>query len=410
MKFFNNINLDKNQIIDVVIHKSAADPLLPVDGQIYYNTTSSVLKYYNLALTSWLTLGTGSVADVLGGDGLTATNVGGTITLSANVDTSTIEIVGDIIRIKDLGVTTVKLANDAVTTQKIANNNVTTIKILDKNITFAKIQDVPTMTVIGRMTAGTGASSGIPVLDEDNMVSNSPTSLATQQSIKAYVDATVGGIGKLIGSVNATTATVYPGDGTTVKGDYWYVTVAGTILGESFNIGDVIIANQNAPNTSTKAHYITLETNRDQATTTVLGVIQLATSAEVNTGTDANKAVTPSTLNQRTATETRTGLIELATSPEALLGADTSRAITPSTLKAVMDANVGGYTTLVGDGTALGYTITHSLNTLSVSITLYEVSTGEMVFTKCTAATVNTVTLAFAKPPALDQFRIVIKK
>lgn len=36
------------------------------------------------------------------------------------------------------------------------------------------------------------------VLDEDNMVSNSATALATQQSIKAYVDSGAGGIGSLV--------------------------------------------------------------------------------------------------------------------------------------------------------------------------------------------------------------------
>lgn len=52
------------------------------------------------------------------------------------------------------------------------------------------------------------AVSGTAVLDEDNMVSDSATKLATQQSIKAYVDAqvaTVAGIAQIItGYVNET--------------------------------------------------------------------------------------------------------------------------------------------------------------------------------------------------------------
>jgi len=44
--------------------------------------------------------------------------------------------------------------------------------------------------------------SGSAILDEDNMASNSATQLATQQSIKAYVDATAGGGGGSPGGSN----------------------------------------------------------------------------------------------------------------------------------------------------------------------------------------------------------------
>jgi hypothetical protein len=71
------------------------------------------------------------------------------------------------------------------------------------------------------------------------------------------------------------------------------------------------------------------------ATETRKGVIELATNTEVNTGTDTTRAVTPAGLAQRTATETRTGLIELATDAEAQAGSDATRAITPSSLASV---------------------------------------------------------------------------
>jgi len=60
--------------------------------------------------------------------------------------------------------------------------------VTDASITFAKIQNLATMKVIGRTAGGTGVSSEIAILDEDNMASDSATSLATQQSIKKYVD------------------------------------------------------------------------------------------------------------------------------------------------------------------------------------------------------------------------------
>jgi len=66
---------------------------------------------------------------------------------------------------------------------------VTSSTVADNSITFAKIQDIATMKVIGRTATGTGDSSEISILDEDDMASNSAVALATQQSIKAYVDA-----------------------------------------------------------------------------------------------------------------------------------------------------------------------------------------------------------------------------
>ena len=60
--------------------------------------------------------------------------------------------------------------------------------VTDGSITFAKIQNIATMKAIGRTAGGSGVSSEIAILDEDNMASDSATSLATQQSIKKYVD------------------------------------------------------------------------------------------------------------------------------------------------------------------------------------------------------------------------------
>jgi hypothetical protein len=75
-----------------------------------------------------------------------------------------------------------------------------------------------------------------------------------------------------------------------------------------------------------------------QSTTSIQGIIQLATSAEVQTGTDANKAVTPATLQACTATTTRLGVVSLATAAETITGSDNTKAITPADLLATLPA------------------------------------------------------------------------
>ena len=56
----------------------------------------------------------------------------------AIVDDVTIELVSDVLRIKDDGITAAKLADNAVTTAKIANSNVTNAKIADATIERVK--------------------------------------------------------------------------------------------------------------------------------------------------------------------------------------------------------------------------------------------------------------------------------
>jgi len=89
------------------------------------------------------------------------------------------------------------------------------------------------------------------------------------------------------------------------------------------------------------------------ATDTQAGFIELATTGEVQTGTDNARAVTPAGLSARTATETRTGVVELATNAEAAAGVDTARAVTPAGLLFAFNA-LGGITADTFDATAVG--------------------------------------------------------
>jgi len=46
-KFRNNIDLQSNQLVNGVFHKSAIAPLSPVEGMVYYNTTDKKAYIYN---------------------------------------------------------------------------------------------------------------------------------------------------------------------------------------------------------------------------------------------------------------------------------------------------------------------------------------------------------------------------
>jgi hypothetical protein len=398
-KFLTNLDLTKNQILNVAIHNLSGPPASPVTGQVYFDTTDKRIYFWDS--TAWVDM-SGDIQDVLGGAGLTASTSanGDVVTLDVNVDNATIEINGDALRIKDLGVTTAKLADSAVTTIKINANAVT----------FDKLQQVANLTVIGNVSGATANPSEVTIVTD--LATASSTTLATSQAIKTYIDTNIGGLGNLEDGWDASTGLFPVGTSPvagTKKGDYWYVTVAGTVDGESFNIGDVIIAKVDNASTTSKADWIRLEVNRDQATTTVLGLVYLATDAETQTGTDTNKAVTPASLSSRTATETRTGIAELATQAETDAGTDDARIVTPLKLKTLLDNRTGGYAANIG-GAGTSYALTHGLNTIDVIVMIKDNATLEEVITDVVITDAATVTVSFAVAPSANAYRVIIKK
>jgi len=68
------------------------------------------------------------------------------------------------------------------------------------------------------------------------------------------------------------------------------------------------------------------------ASETVKGILEIATTAEAQAGTDDLRAITPLKLQQVTATQTRKGVLETSTDLETQTGANTDVAVTPASL------------------------------------------------------------------------------
>lgn len=320
-KFLTNVDLNKNQLLNAVIQNLSSAPSSPVNGQIYFNTTDNRLYYYDS--TQWLDV-SGDIRDVIGGYALLATTDNGVVTLDVQVDGVTMQISNDALLVKDGGITSVKL------------NNFST----DLN-----------------------SNSG-------------STAIPSASAVKSYVDTAIGGLGNLEGSWDASVGT-FPTGSTPVsgtkKGDYWYVSVAGTTGGVSFNVGDLIVAKVNGASTTLASDWIQLEVNRDQATEVVLGLVKIASDSDLTAGTDDTKAVTP------------------------------------KKLKTYLDNRTGGYAVSIG-GNGTTYAITHGLGTKDVVVNIFDNTTGEEVLTDVSIVNVNSVSVSFAVAPSSAQYRVVIKK
>lgn len=399
-KFLTSLDLTKNQILNVAIQNLSSAPSSPVAGQVYFNTTDAHLYFYNG--TAWVDA-SGDISAVVAGAGLGGGGTTGSVTLDINVDNATIEIATDAIQVKDLGITTAKLNNGAVTT----------IKLGDNQVTFAKIQTISSGKVLGNVSGSTGSVAEVSIITATDLTGSADTNIPSTAAIKAYVDGKIGGLGNLEGGWDASIG-VFPTGSSPVsgtkKGDYWYVSFGGTVGGVAFNVGDVIIARVDNASVTVASDWIQLEVNRDQATTSTLGLVTLATGTEVNTGTDANKAVTPSTLSGRTATETRSGLAAIATQTQVNTGTDDATIVTPLKLKTLLDNRTGGYAANVGDGVATSFALTHGLGTRDVVVAIYDNSTYEEVITDVVLTSTSVVTVTFAVAPASNAYRVVIKK
>lgn len=402
-KFLTSIDLTKNQIVNVAVHNNAGNPSSPVAGQIYFDTTTGVKKLFLYNGTAWIDL-TGDITSVVAGAGLVGGGTGGDVTLDVNVDNVTIEVSSDAIQVKDLSISTAKLANGAVTT----------IKIGDNQVTFAKIQQIANNKLLGNVSGATGNVAEVSIITATDLSGSANSNIPSTAAVKAYIDGLAGGLGNLEGGWDATAGTFPVGSTPTAgtkKGDYWYVTVAGTVDGIAFNVGDVLVAKVDNASTSTyAANWLSLEVNRDQATESVLGLVALATQTEVNTGTNSTDAVTPATLSGRTATETRSGIAEIATQTEVNTGTDDTTIVTPLKLTTLLDNRTGGYAANVGDGTNTSFALTHNLGTRDVTIAIYDNATYEEVYTDVVLTSTSVVTVSFATAPTSNAYRVVIKK
>jgi hypothetical protein len=108
------------------------------------------------------------------------------------------------------------------------------------------------------------------------------------------------------------------------------------------------------------------------------------------------------------ASESSAGIIEIATQAEVNAGTDTQRAIVPAYL-----ANWSGrklkHSQTFGDGSATSYPISHNLGTRDVHVAVYRNSGNyDEVMCDIERTDANTVTLKFAVAPTTNQLRTVI--
>ena len=351
--FLTNIDLNKNQLLNSVVQNLATAPANPSAGQIYYNTVSKNLFYYNG--NSWIQA-----------DGLGATMTGEDIVTALNGSTSIID---------DDNLSTA--VNDAI----------------------AKAHDTHTIAMVsGLQTALDGK------VDDSQVLSDVPANAKfTDTTYTTFTDSTDG----LAPASGGGTTKYLRADGTWVVPPNTIYTLsvatAGALGGVKSGTDITVDASGNVSvNDDSHNHVIANIDGLETALAdkeTLAGATAKASTAEANAKSYTDTAIS-------TLLDSAPGTLDTLNELAAALGDDPNFATTVTNQIA---AKADKYFVAFGDGVATSYVITHNLNSRDLVCTVRQTgSPYAEVIPDVEFTTVNTVTVRLSLPPATNAYTITL--
>jgi len=411
ISFLQDITLNNNEIQNVVIQRLGADPT-GVEGKIIYNNDTNTIKYYNG--TSWInldgvtgmtsfslagtsgsssTISNGNTATIIAGTGITTTGNGSggvTITATGSGSMSSFTLTGDSGDSQSI--------TDDDTVLIAGGTNISTVAGATDRVTV-NLDD--TITLTGTFSAeGTGQSSFAGQVT----IPTTP-SASTDAASKAYVDAST--VGNLIFQGGYDAANNEPDldsspSSSIKKGWSYVVTDAGTFFTEKVEVGDFLIAKQDAP--TALANWVTVQNNIGLATTTTPGIASFP-SAEF--GVSAAGAVSLVNTGVSAATYgSATEVARFAVNAKGIITAANDETIAiPHTQVTDFDTEVDALVEareFVGTTTSqTSHVFTHNLGTTNVMVQLFDTSTTETVYADVVRTSTSVVTATTAANASL---------
>ena len=456
--FVTNIDLNKNELLNARIQNLSAAPSNPVSGQIYYDSTSNTMYYYN-GLPSpngpWISMSgsTEVIQDVIGsaivgGVGLTSTynDTAGTTTIDLDNTAVTAGSYGSTTKIPTFTVdaqgrlTAAGEANVATNLSIAGDTGTDTVDLLTDTLTVAGGEGIDvavtnnTVTVSAEDATSTNkgvasfdatdftVTSGAVTLNAERVQDIVSTQIVAGEGIDVTYDDTAGTLtvdAEIATTTNRGVASFDTADFTVTDGA---VTVKNVNLGTQ-TTGDYVQNIQGTANevtvspTSGEGSTVTIGLPDDVTITnnlTVVGNLNVAgTINSVNT-TQVNIVDNKINLNTDfTGTPTADAGIRVERGTGAdveILWNETSDNFTLTNNGTNYHAIARKYAVdLANPDTLAALVVTHNLGSDDVTVQVFETAgLKALVETDVERTSANTITLRFATAPASGAYRVVI--
>jgi len=421
-KFLVSVDLNKNELLNARIQNLGAAPSNPVSGQIYYNTGTNVLYFYNG--TEW-TPASGStevIQDVIG-----SSVIAGTALTSTYNDVA--------------GTTTLKLNDTAVTPGSYGSTTEIPTFTVDAQgrLTAAGTVDVATNLVI----AGDTGTDTVDLLTDTLTVSGGEgidVAVTNNTITVSAEDATY--TNKGVASFSSTDFTVTAGAVSLNKDPV--ITLSGDVTGSATmtNLGDVTISTTIEPNsvalgTDTTGSYIatisgtageiTVSGSGSESAAVTIGLpddVTIAGDLTINGNLDVQGSINSISTTEVNIVDNKVVLNTNVTgAPSADAGLKVNRG-TSADVELLWNETADQWT-LTNDGTnyheitrkykttlntsATSYTVTHNLGTKDIVASIYEVAAPYAeIIADVEHTSDSDITIKFAVAPASGEYRVVV--
>ena len=336
------------------------------------------------------------------GSDYTITN-GETVTFTGGSGLSSTTVASDILRMDvDINDLTTTTAFDGSADYFAVSDAGASRKILGSNVSLSQL----------------GAPTANLAIGANKLTGVSEPTAAQDAATKNYVDVSIAGSGALIyqGGYNAATNTPNL-DATPVitinQGFTYTVTVAGTFYTEAVEIGDLLIAESDSP--TALADWTTVQNNIDIASATTVGIASFPTAGGLSiTGAGAvSMPATGSAGSVGSASQSLSVTTDAkgrVTSKSAQSISITSSQVSNFTASATTVVTDREYTTTIGDGNAVSYTVNHDLGTRNVMVSLFDSSSYETVYATVVRTDTANVTVSMAAAPSTNDITVLVQK